>query len=87
MYNLMPRCLIAIHNGRNSDESVIGHLLILEVLTHSGVRKGARGEGRGARVSLDYAVRHVYCVHRRATAEMLKVRNIRQPIRLYYCVR
>jgi len=32
---------------------VIGHLLILEVLTHSGVRKGARGEGRGARVLVD----------------------------------
>ncbi|NMA39877.1 MAG: hypothetical protein GX937_06825 [Lentisphaerae bacterium] len=38
----------------------------------SGLRKGARGEGRGARVSWDYAVRHVYRVHRRGAAEALK---------------
>jgi hypothetical protein len=36
-------------------QKVIGHSLILKILAHSGVRKGARGEGRGARVSLDYA--------------------------------
>jgi hypothetical protein len=29
----------------------------------SGLRKGARGEGRGARVSLDYTGRHVHTVH------------------------
>ena len=35
-------------------------------------RSQERGEGRGARVSLDYAVRHVYRVHRRGAAETLK---------------
>jgi hypothetical protein len=29
-----------------------------------GLVLGARGEGRGARVSLDYVVRHVHTVHR-----------------------
>ena len=29
----------------------------------SGLRKGTRGEGRGARVSLDYTSRYVRTVH------------------------
>ncbi len=40
-------------------EIVIVHRLILGVSTSSGLKKGARGEGRGARVSLGYAVRHI----------------------------
>jgi hypothetical protein len=55
-------------------QKVIGHSLILKILAHSGVRKGARGEGRGARGESEFGLRwppvhtvHIFLRRRRLT--------------------